>query len=73
MESIDNRDKMVFMDYEIVINEDRKYGIIDSTGKQIVDCVFDDIEWLRNENLTRFCLHGRYALYNITDLRNLIA
>lgn len=73
MESIDNRDKMVFMDYEIVINEDRKYGIIDSTGKQIVDCVFDDIEWLRNENLTRFCLHGRYALYNNADLRNLIA
>lgn len=73
MESIDNRDKMVFMDYEIVINEDRKYGIIDSTGKQIVDCVFDNIEWLREENLTRFCLHGRYALYYIDDIRNLIA
>ncbi len=73
MELIVESDKMAFKGYEIIINEDQKYGIIDSTGKQIVDCVFDNIEWLREENLTRFCLHGRYALYYIDDIRNLIA
>jgi hypothetical protein len=73
MELIVESDKMAFKGYEIIINEDQKYGIIDSTGKQIVDCVFDNIEWLREENLTRFCLHGRYALYYIDDIRSLIA
>lgn len=73
MTPIIESENKVFMDYEIIVNEDGKYGIKDSAGNLIIDCVFDNIEWLREENLTRFCLHGRYALYYIDDIRNLIA
>lgn len=73
MTPIIESENKVFMDYEIIVNEDGKYGIKDSAGNLIIDCVFDNIEWIREENLTRFCLHGRYALYYIDDIRNLIA
>ena len=68
MESIVESDKMAFKGYEIIINEDQKYGIKDSKGTLIIDCVFDDIEWLPSDNLVKFRIKNKYALCVIYDI-----
>ena len=44
MTPIIESENKVFMDYEIIVNEDGKYGIKDSAWNLIIDCVFDNIE-----------------------------
>lgn len=68
MTPIIKSDNKVFMDYEIIMNEDGKYGIKDSAGNLIIDCVFDNIEWIRDDNLVKFRTESRYALCLISDI-----
>ena len=62
---------MEFNHYEILINEYNKYGIIDSTGNQIIDCVFDNIEWFPDDNLIKFRLNNMSAVCFITDIERI--
>lgn len=68
MTPIIESENKVFMDYEIIVNEDGKYGIKDSAGNLIIDCVFDNIEWIRDDNLVIFRTVNRYALCLISDI-----
>ncbi len=55
--------------YEIVIDENNKYGIKDLTGELIIECVFDNIEWLEKEDLIKLCINGKYAICRSSDLK----
>lgn len=61
---------LTFQNYEIVITKG-KYGIVDKNGNNVVECVFDNIEWLTDDNLVKFCLCGKYALCVISDIEEI--
>ena len=42
--------------------------IIDNNGNTVIDCVFDHIEWLTEENLVKFRINNKYALCVISDI-----
>lgn len=58
------------MSYQI-IQKNEKYGIIDSTGKNIVEPVFDYIQLVESEGYVIFTLDKSNAIWSIKNLRNL--
>ena len=63
-----NVDETVFRNYKIVVADD-KYGIVDNdNNKQVVETVFDNIEWKEDDELVVFRLGGKYAICHISDL-----
>lgn len=65
--NVENDNSLAFQNYEIVIAKG-KYGIIDNNGNTVIDCVFDHIEWLTEENLVKFRINNKYALCVISDI-----
>ena len=59
-----------FQDYRIVITNG-KYGITDIKGKPVIDCVFDNIEWISEENLVKFRINNKYALCVISNIEEI--
>lgn len=64
-----DKDK-TFQDYNLVITKG-KYGITDKKGNIVIDCVFDNIEWLSEENLVKFRINDKYALCVISNIEKI--
>jgi hypothetical protein len=63
-----DEDETVFRNYKIVVADD-KYGIIDNKdSKQIVETIFDYIEWKEDDELVEFRLGDKYAICHVSDL-----
>lgn len=63
-------DSNIFKDYKIVSLND-KYGIKNLSGNQIIDFVFDNIYWHKDENLVEFRLGDKYAICRVSEIPNL--
>ena len=61
---------LTFQNYQIVITKG-KYGVVDKNGNNVIECVFDNIEWLTDDNLVKFCLSGKYAVCIISDIEKI--
>jgi len=68
--SISDEDENIFKNYKIVSLND-KYGIENLSGNQIIDFVFDNIYWHKDENLVEFRLGDKYAICRVSEILNL--
>lgn len=65
-----DEDETMFRNYKIVVKDD-KYGIVDNeNSKQIVEMIFDHIEWKEEDELVEFRLGDKYAICHISDLKD---
>ena len=63
-------DASIYRNYKIVVADD-KYGIVDNVDyKQVVEIIFDYIEWKEDDELVEFRLGDKYAICHISDLKD---
>ena len=66
-----DEDENIYRNYKIVSLND-KYGIENLSGNQIIDFVFDNIYWHKDENLVEFRLGDKYAICRVSEIPNLL-
>ena len=64
--------KPEYRSYCIIQAPNKKFGIINkANGAVIVDCLFDDIQWLDDLQMIRFYSNRKSAICKIHDLENI--